>query len=57
MARDDNSKEQVENIVRAQTDRDTRLSHSHDVIVNDRDLGYLHQAVDALHAKYLQLSK
>lgn len=56
MARDNNSRAQVENILRAQADRDTRLRHSHDVIVNHRDLAYLHQEVDALHAKYLQLA-
>lgn len=57
MARDNNSREQVENILRAQADRDTRLRHSDDVIVNDQDLTYLHQEVDALHAKYLELTR
>lgn len=55
MARDDNSEEQVRNIIQAQADRATRLSLADDVIVNDQDLEHLHQEVEQLHQTYLTL--
>ena len=55
MQRDDNTREQVQNIMRAQTDRGVRLAHADDVIVNDQDLEHLRGCVDALHARYLEL--
>jgi len=53
MLRDDNTREQVENIMSAQIDRDTRLTRATDIIVNDKDLAALHAKVDAIHHKYL----
>ncbi len=53
MARDNNSQAQVENIMRAQAERQQRLRYADDTIVNDRDLSYLHQQVDKLHEVYM----
>ena len=55
MARDSNTREQVENIMRAQADRASRLELADDVIVNDADLETLHARVDTLHDTYLRL--
>ena len=57
MARDENTQEQVENIMRAQMQRQDRLAMADDVIVNDKDLAHLHAAVDTLHQQYLQLGQ
>ena len=54
MARDDNSQAQVEAIVRAQADRETRLAAAHDVIENVGDLDALARLVVAQHGRYLQ---
>ena len=56
MARDNNTREQVENILNAQADRDTRLGLADDVISNERDLAHLHAEVDKLHDLYLSLA-
>ncbi|MEM9620242.1 MAG: dephospho-CoA kinase [Pseudomonadota bacterium] len=56
MARDQNTREQVENIMQAQASRTQRLALADDVIVNDQDLDQLHIAVDELHHTYLQLA-
>jgi dephospho-CoA kinase len=55
MARDDNSQEQVENIMRAQADRTQRLQAADDVIVNDQDLDHLHGEVEQQHKLYLKI--
>ena len=55
MARDDNTREQVENIMRAQAGRAQRLEAADDVIVNDGDLAKLHARVDAQHETYMKL--
>ena len=55
MARDDNTREQVENIMRAQASRRQRLDAADDVILNDKDLEHLYRQVDALHSDYLKL--
>ncbi len=55
MARDNNTAEQVENIMRAQLPRDQRLAAADDVITNDGDLTHLYQQVDDQHARYLKL--
>ena len=54
MARDNNTREQVENIMRAQTSRQQRLDAADDVIHNDQDLAHLHRQVDQLHNNYLK---
>ena len=55
MARDNNTREQVENILNAQADRSTRLELADDVITNDQDLSHLQREVDKLHNLYLTL--
>ena len=55
IARDQSSEEQVRAIMQAQASREERLRHAHDVIVNDRDLAWLHSEVDRLHHFYLTL--
>ena len=55
LQRDQTSPEQVQAILKAQTSREERLRHAHDVIVNDRDLAWLHSEVDRLHHFYLTL--
>lgn len=57
MARDNNSEAQVNAIIKAQADRQARLKYADDVINNDGDLQQLHEMVEALHQKYLELSK
>ena len=57
MARDNNTREQVENILKAQTDRATRLELAHDVIINDQDLSHLHKEVDKIHHVYDAIEK
>ncbi len=55
MARDTNTREQVENIMRAQASRDQRLDAADDIINNDKDLQHLYMQVDQQHARYLQI--
>ena len=47
---------QIDAILRAQTDRATRLRLADDVIRNDANLHDLENAVRALHERYLQLA-
>ena len=53
--RDKVSEEQVRSILKAQALRDDRLKHADDVLLNDGDLGHLHQQVERLHQFYLGL--
>ena len=55
LLRDQTNPEQVQAILKAQTSREERLRHAHDVVVNDRDLSWLHAEVDRLHHFYLTL--
>lgn len=55
LQRDGTSAEQVEAILKAQLSREDRLSHADDVVVNDRDLPWLHEQIDQLHHFYLTL--
>ncbi|QXI42810.1 dephospho-CoA kinase [Pseudomonas wayambapalatensis] len=55
LQRDNISEEQVQAILKAQLAREERLRHADDVVVNDRDLPWLHQQIDQLHAFYLTL--
>ncbi|MDD0974262.1 dephospho-CoA kinase [Pseudomonas fontis] len=55
LQRDQTSPEQVQAILAAQTSREERLRHAHDVLVNDRDLDWLRSEVDRLHHFYLTL--
>ncbi len=52
--RDGLSTEQIDQILAAQADRVTRLSHADDIICNDRDRDALVKAVAELHRKYLR---
>jgi dephospho-CoA kinase len=55
MARDNSSEEQIRAILKAQSSREERLRHAHDVLVNDRDLAWLQSEVERLHNFYLTL--
>ncbi|WP_166360631.1 dephospho-CoA kinase [Pseudomonas akapageensis] len=55
LQRDQTSPEQVEAILKVQASREERLRHADDVLVNDRDLAWLHAEVDRLHHFYLTL--
>lgn len=55
--RDKVSKEQVQNIINSQSDRQTRLDKADDVIDNQGDVTALQSQVLALHNKYLQLAE
>jgi len=56
MARDNNSEEQVRNIIKVQTSRDERVARADDIILNDEDLNKLDQSVSDLHENYLKLA-
>lgn len=57
MARDNNSRQQVEAILNAQPSREDRLQDADDIIVNEGDLAGLELEVEKLHALYLALSE
>lgn len=52
-ARDQLDDEQIDAILRAQTDRDRRLRSADDIVCNDGSLADLHVAIEKLHRKYL----
>ena len=56
MARDDNSREQIEAIIAAQLPREERLARADDVIDNSGSLADLQSAVDTLHQQYLKIA-
>jgi dephospho-CoA kinase len=56
MKRDNNTLEQVEAILRAQPDRETRMTDADDVIINDGEQHKLALEVQKLHQLYLALS-
>ena len=53
MARDNNPQEQVENIIKAQTDRSSRLEHATHTITNTQGLDFLDNEVARLHPIFL----
>jgi dephospho-CoA kinase len=55
LQRDRISEQQVQAILKAQSSRQDRLDHADDVVVNDRDLAWLHNEVERLHHSYLTL--
>ena len=55
LQRDQTSEQQVQAILKAQSSREERLSRADDVVVNDRDLAWLHSEVERLHHFYLTL--
>ena len=54
MARDDNTREQVEAIIDAQASRERRLEAADYVVTNDQDLDFLHSQINILHSNLLQ---
>jgi len=56
MARDNNSRQQVEAIIDAQPSREDRLRDADDLIVNEGDLARLEVEVGKLHTLYLDLA-
>ena len=56
MQRDNNTRKQVEAILRAQPDREARMTDADDVIVNDGEHHQLALEVQTLHQLYLALS-
>ncbi len=57
VSRDADDEEQARRIIAAQASRDDRLAIADDVVLNDGDLDDTRRRVDALHHKYLELSK
>jgi dephospho-CoA kinase len=55
LLRDHTTPEQVQAILKAQVSREQRLQLADDVLVNDRDLAWLHSEVERLHTFYLTL--
>ncbi|KTC63937.1 dephospho-CoA kinase, partial [Pseudomonas fluorescens ABAC62] len=55
LQRDGVSEQQVQAILKAQSSREDRLSRANDVLINDRDLAWLHSEVERLHHFYLTL--
>ena len=55
LLRDHTTPEQVQAILKAQASREQRLQLADDVLVNDRDLTWLHSEVERLHTFYLTL--
>lgn len=55
LRRDGISEQQLQAILKAQASREERLRHADDVLVNDRDLAWLHSEVERLHHFYLTL--
>ena len=54
MARDDNSRSQVESIMAVQMTRKARLEKASKVITNDQDFRFLRERVEALHRELLK---
>ncbi len=57
ITRDNNSSVQVQAIIDAQQPRAERLKHADHVLVNDQNLGYLHQQMTRLHQEFLKMSQ
>lgn len=57
MARDQQSREAVEQILRAQASRNQRLSLADDILENNDDLAALQRQVEQLDSKYRQLAR
>ncbi|MDP2227747.1 MAG: dephospho-CoA kinase [Moraxellaceae bacterium] len=56
-SRDGVSEEQIAAIMAAQMSRDSRRQRADDILSNDGDPAHLHAAVEALHARYLELAR
>ena len=56
-SRDGLPDDEITNIMKSQTDRNTRLSSADDVISNEQDLDSLQAQVETLHRRYLELAR
>lgn len=56
IARDSSSADTIKAIMASQLERQQRLAKADDVIINDGDLITLHEAVQAMHKTYLELT-
>ena len=56
ISRDDATEDGVKAIIKVQMDRESRLKKADDVIINDKSLNDLYNAVDTLHSAYLALA-
>lgn len=57
VSRDADDEEQAQRIIAAQASRDDRLAIADDVVLNESNLDDTRRRVDALHRKYLELSR
>lgn len=57
VSRDADDEEQARRIIAAQASRDDRLAIADDVVLNESNLDDTRRRVDALHRKYLELSR
>lgn len=57
MARDPSSEETIRAIIAAQISRDDRLERADDIVDNSADAGELDAQVEALHKRYLAMSR
>ena len=55
--RDDTTEAGVKAIMKAQMSREERRAKADDIIVNDQDLPHLHNEVEKLHQRYLEIAK
>lgn len=55
-ARDKNTEPQVQAIIDSQLDREERLNHADDIIINDGDLNKLDEQIKELHQLYCKLA-
>ncbi|MBT7950011.1 MAG: dephospho-CoA kinase [Gammaproteobacteria bacterium] len=57
-SRRDNSEEcEIKKIIDSQSNRQDRLASADDIIINDKDLSFLHEQIGKLHEKYLNIAK
>lgn len=55
-ARDSVSSEQIAAIMNVQMSREERRRHADDVVLNDGEVGHLHEKLEQLHQRYLELA-
>jgi dephospho-CoA kinase len=56
MSRDNNTREQIEAIMKTQPGRAERLAYADDIIVNDGSIEALDNSIESLHQQYLELA-
>ncbi|MFN3585992.1 MAG: dephospho-CoA kinase [Moraxellaceae bacterium] len=56
-ARDNTSPEQIDAIMAAQMSREERQRRADDILLNNGEPAALHAAIEALHARYLELAR